>query len=319
MDEFYIIKKYFQRIVKNNPYALKLNDDVFFDKKKGLVVSLDTYIEGIHYLNFKYPNLVMKKIIRASISDLICKGVKPKYIFISGAGDKKIFSKKNLKLISTSIKQEQSKFNVKLSGGDMVFSNKSTFSLTSIGYSSKITKRNNVKKNDDIYITGNLGDSYLGLQVLKKKINLNKKYRKYFISKYFLPDLPIKLQNYINIYANSSIDVSDGLFSDLKKLINVQNYGFNIYLDLVPISKNLKTYIDSKNLNKLSFISRGDDFQTLFTASKKERKNIKSLSKRINHKISRIGEINNKFMDYKIFSKGNLLKPINYDGYSHKF
>ena len=261
----------------------------------------------------------MKKIIRASISDLICKGVRPKYIFISGAGDKKIFSKKNLKLISTSIKQEQSKFNVKLSGGDMVFSNKSTFSLTSIGYSSKITKRNNVKKNDDIYITGNLGDSYLGLQVLKKKINLNKKYRKYFISKYFLPDLPIKLQKYINIYANSSIDVSDGLFSDLKKLINVQNYGFNIYLDLVPISKNLKTYIDSKNLNKLSFISRGDDFQTLFTASKKDRKNIKSLSKRINHKISRIGEINNKLMDYKIFSKGNLLKPINYDGYSHKF
>ena len=90
-------------------------------------------------------------------------------------------------------------------------------------------------------------------------------------------------------------------------------------MDLVPISKNLKTYIDSKNLNKLSFISRGDDFQTLFTASKKDRKNIKSLSKRINHKISRIGEINNKFMDYKIFSKGNLLKPINYDGYSHKF
>ena len=34
MDEFRLIKKYFQTISKNNPCAKKLNDDVFFDKKK---------------------------------------------------------------------------------------------------------------------------------------------------------------------------------------------------------------------------------------------------------------------------------------------
>ena len=37
-----------------------------------------------------------KKIIRSSISDLICKGVKPKYYFISGSGNKKSFTKKIL-------------------------------------------------------------------------------------------------------------------------------------------------------------------------------------------------------------------------------
>ena len=34
MDEFELIKNYFQKISKNNPSAKKLNDDVFFDKKK---------------------------------------------------------------------------------------------------------------------------------------------------------------------------------------------------------------------------------------------------------------------------------------------
>ena len=34
MDEFNLIKNYFQKLTKNNPAALKLNDDVFFDKKK---------------------------------------------------------------------------------------------------------------------------------------------------------------------------------------------------------------------------------------------------------------------------------------------
>ena len=82
MNEFALIEKYFKKLTYNNPSALNLNDDVFFDKKNGVVVSSDTYVEGVHFLNFKNPGLVIKKIIRSSISDLYCKGVKPKFIFI---------------------------------------------------------------------------------------------------------------------------------------------------------------------------------------------------------------------------------------------
>ena len=81
MHEFELIKNYFQKLSKKSPSALKLNDDVFFDKKNRLVVSVDTYVEGNHFIDFKKPDLVIKKIIRSSISDLICKGVKPKYYF----------------------------------------------------------------------------------------------------------------------------------------------------------------------------------------------------------------------------------------------
>ena len=100
MHEFELIKKYFSKLVKKNKSSLELNDDVFFDRSKKLVVSVDTYVEGIHFLNFKKPNLVIKKILRSSISDLICKGVEPKYYFISGSGNKKSFSKINLSKIS---------------------------------------------------------------------------------------------------------------------------------------------------------------------------------------------------------------------------
>ena len=75
MNEFDIIKKYFAILTKNNPGALDLNDDVFFDEKKELVLSIDTYNEGFHYINFKNPDLVIKKVIRSTISDLFCKGV----------------------------------------------------------------------------------------------------------------------------------------------------------------------------------------------------------------------------------------------------
>ena len=124
MNEFVLINKYLKKLAKNNRGALKLNDDVFFDKKRQIILSIDTYNEGIHYIDFKKPAMVIKKIIRSSISDLYCKGVKPKYIFLSGSGNKKSFNKKNLKLISKSISQEQKKFNIKLSGGDTVNSKK---------------------------------------------------------------------------------------------------------------------------------------------------------------------------------------------------
>ena len=171
MHEFDIIKKYFSKLSSNNKSSLDLNDDVFFNKSKELVISVDTYIEGTHFINFKDPALVIKKILRSSISDLICKGVKPKYYFISGSGNKKSFNKKNLKKISESLKEEQKKYSIYLSGGDTVYSKKLSFTITTVGFSNRIVLRNKAKINDDIYVTGNLGDSFIGLEILKNKIN----------------------------------------------------------------------------------------------------------------------------------------------------
>ena len=170
MNEFELIKNYFQKLSNKSKSPLKLNDDIYFDKRKKLAVSVDTYIEGNHFIDFKKPDLVIKKIIRSSISDLVCKGIKPKYYFISASGNKKKFSKLNLSKISNSLYDEQKKYKIILSGGDTVFSNKLSFTVTSIGYANDIVYRNKAKISDDIYISGNLGDSYLGLLVLKKKL-----------------------------------------------------------------------------------------------------------------------------------------------------
>ena len=141
MHEFELINNYFSKISRKNKAALDLNDDVFFDRNKGLVISVDTYINGVHFVNFNSPNLVIKKILRSSISDLICKGVRPKFYFISGSGNKKTFSKKNLSQISKTLKNEQQIYDLDLCGGDTTYSNKLSFTITSLGYSKKIIFR----------------------------------------------------------------------------------------------------------------------------------------------------------------------------------
>ena len=319
MHEFTIIKKYFSKLSLNNKRSLGLNDDVFFDRSKKLVVSVDTYVHKSHFYDFKRPDLVIKKILRSSISDLICKGVKPVYYFISGSGNKKTFTKSNLRKISISLKQEQKKFDIYLSGGDTVFSNRLSFTITSVGFSDDIIFRNKAKLNDDIYVTGYLGDSYTGLKVLKNEILLNKYLKKYFITKYYLPELHIKLTKKLFNFANTSIDISDGLFADLDKLINKQKLSYKINLIDIPISKNLRHIILLKKLKKINFISKGDDYQILFTASKKKGRIIDKTFKSLGIKISKIGKICSGNQKSQIINeKGNVITLKN-KGHLHKF
>ena len=319
MHEFELIKDYFQKLSKKSPGALNLNDDVFFDKKNKLVVSIDTYTEGNHFTDFKKPDLVMKKIIRSSISDLICKGAKPKYYFFSGSGNKKTFSKSNLSKISKSLNEEQKKYKIILCGGDTVFSNKLSFTITSIGFATDIVYRNNAKINDDIYVSGNLGDSYFGLNVLKKKIKLNNLLSRYFIKQYYMPDIQFKLINYIKKFANTSIDISDGLLSDLEKMIRYQKLSYKLELKDIPISANLKKSLKLKSLSKINYISYGDDYQVLFTASKDKRAIIRRISSNNRIKLTKIGTIQGNGIKSLIVDHKNREFTMKYKGYFHKF
>ena len=319
MHEFELIKNYFQKLSKKSPSALNLNDDVFFDKKNRLVVSVDTYVEGNHFIDFKKPDLVIKKIIRSSISDLICKGVKPKYYFISGSGNKKSFSKSNLSKISKALNQEQKRFNIFLSGGDTVFSNKLSFTITTIGFSHSIIYRNRAEINDDIYVSGNLGDSYLGLLILKGKLKLDHQLKKYFINQYFMPNVQLKLIDQIKKFANTSIDISDGLLADLDKMINNQKLSYKLILKDIPISNNLKKVLDLKKLAKINYISNGDDYQVLFTASKNKRRIIKKIASNYSVKLTKIGSIQSNVEKSSITNDENLQIRLKNKGYFHKF
>ena len=152
-------------------------------------------------------------------------------------------------MINSSNKFLGLKYNLRLSGGDTTNSNKVSFSITSIGFSKNIVERNKAKLNDDIYVTGNIGDSFIGLKVIKNNIKINSKLKKYFIKQFYCPNLPYKIYKEIDKFANTSMDISDGLIIDMKKLINKQKLSFDININKIPISKNflgLETEISFK-------------------------------------------------------------------------
>ena len=308
MNEFEIIDKYFSKLTKNNRGSFNLKDDIFYDYNKKIAISVDTYIDKIHFMGFKNLNLVIKKCLRSSLSDLICKGVNPKYYFIAASGNSKHFTKINLSKIAKALKSEQKKFSIKLSGGDTTYSNTLSFTFVVIGYSTTLPiLRNGAKLNDDIYITNTLGDAFLGLYIIKK----NKKIlnHKYFVNSFYLPNIPYKFGKKMRLFANAAIDISDGLFQDINHLMENSNFTYHLDLNKIPISVNLAKYLKKNNKKKKSFVSNGDDYQILFTAKKNKSNLIKRIAKKTNTMITKIG----------VIKKQNIKKAIKNQGYLHKF
>ena len=134
-----------------------------------------------------------------------------------------------------------------------------------------------------------------------------------------MPHLQLKLVNHIKKFANTSIDISDGLLTDLDKLINSQKLSYEINLKKIPISSNLRKVLELKNLSKINYISNGDDYQVLFTASKSKRRIISRISSNNTIKLTKIGTIHGANIRSSILDHKNQQFILKNKGYFHQF
>ena len=142
---------------------------------------------------------------------------------------------------------------------------------------------------------------------------------KFFAKKYYEPDLQLKFTNYLLKLANTSIDISDGLIDDLKKMINRQKLSFHIFEEKIPVSKTLNQLIKIKKFKKLNITTRGDDYQILFTASRFKSRIIKKISKITGIKITKIGKIISGKNRSKIINLKDKQIEAKNKGYIHQF
>ena len=132
MNEFEIVKKYLKPLTYKNSGALELNDDIFFDYNKNIAVSVDTYVDGIHFLYSKNPELFLKKILRATLSDIYAKGIKPKKYFLSFSIKKNLINKNWLSKVRKILFNEQKKYGISISGGDITKSSQFIITILTI-------------------------------------------------------------------------------------------------------------------------------------------------------------------------------------------
>ncbi|MBA1338335.1 MAG: thiamine-monophosphate kinase [Pelagibacterales bacterium] len=317
ISETNIIHNYLKNLTFNNKSSLKLNDDVYYDVNKKIIFSTDTFEEGTHFVKSSNPNKFVKKIFRSAVSDILCKGSRPMVYFLSLSAPK--ITHKWLNSFCNELKKESKKYGLFLGGGDTVKSKKLSISISVIGETkTKPILRSTARKNDDIYVTGNLGDSFLGLVALKNK-TFSIKFKKFFINLYEAPNLPLKFSKHIYKFATSSTDVSDGVIRDLENICSASKCGAKLFFSKIPFSKQALELSRTKKINLYKIFSKGDDYQILFTSNSKNRKLIKFISKKNNTKVSRIGVITSKNgVQMKNGDKIDNLSSIK-SGYIHTF
>jgi len=215
------LENYFISLFENKYIG---NDGAEID---GYVYSKDAFFENVHFKKkwMSYYQIARKAML-VNISDAIAMNAIPKYILLSVAMPNNI-TKNEMKELSDGFKNIANEYNVKIIGGDTISNIKLDITITVISTTKKALPRNNIRKNNLIAYTGLLGKSKKDLKTLQNLGSIHKK------SKFVNIKLRSKFIQDTSRFLSSGMDISDGLFSDLEKLANSNNIGFN-FLKKVP-------------------------------------------------------------------------------------
>lgn len=250
------------------------------DEERTLVAT-DLLLEGIHFDLVYTPlkHLGYKAAI-VNFSDIYAMNGTPRQITIS-LGISKRFSVEDIESFYSGVKLACSIYGVDIVGGDTTSSLTGfTVSVTCIGSAKEgnIVFRNGAKDTDLIYVSGDLGASYMGLQLLEREkavFDGSSDFQPDFAGKEYLLERQLKPEARRDVVAllkehgilpTSMIDISDGLSSDLLHICKQSNTGCQLYEERLPIDYQTAVAAEMFNMNVSTVaLNGGEDYELLFT------------------------------------------------------
>lgn len=193
------------------------------------VYSKDAFFENIHFKKewLSYYN-VAKRAMLVNVSDAFAMGAKPKYVLLSVAMPKSM-SRSDMRELAKGFEDTAKFFDIEIIGGDTISNIKLDITITVISEIQKTLLRKGIRQGYLFAYTGVLGNS---AKDLKKLLNLGKIHQK---SKFVNIQLRTKFLEKSRNYLKAGMDISDGLFSDLQKLTDINHIGLK-FLQKMPKS-----------------------------------------------------------------------------------
>ena len=296
-----------------------IGDDAAYWKSGdfGYCVTSDTLVENVHFklMNFSADKLG-EKAVAVNLSDIAAMGANPMGMLIN-LGVTNDITEKWINDFYDGITKLALKYNCPVIVGDIVQSEILNISVTCIGYKKLNIKNKNIFLNresvnpgDLVYVSGYLGNSKAGLEILNLlKTDLNDS-EIYLINSHLTPVPRIELGIDLNeIGITSCIDISDGLLLDSSRLADSSIVNININSSMLPISGELKVIFPEEYKNFA--LGGGEDYELLFTSSPNNQENIKKIAEKNELNMSIIGEVNNG--NGEIMLDGSLTDPKGWD------
>lgn len=334
LKEFEIINNYFAKLVSKKE-SLNLQDDcAVFSSSKQMVLNVDAIIEEEHFFSNDPASSIASKLLNVNLSDIASMGATPKYWSMSiSIPRNRLVTNSWLEEFCNTLQEIQNQYNFYLIAGDTTFTSKGMLTITAnvfaeIDQGIDVLKKSTAKDGDVLCVSGSIGDSYWGLQVLKDKYNktnnidLSKESDKeYLINRYHYPKARVELGQILLNYANSCTDISDGLWIDAEKMCQFSGVLGVINIEDVPISqaiKNIKNITEEEK--QIQAITGGEDYELVFSISQNKLEDLqKELSKKgfFIKEIGFIQKLESNSNKNLIVIKNGVEVYSNKKGYSH--
>ena len=256
---------------------------VIDNRGKQTLITTDLLLEGIHFdLMYSPLKHLGYKAAVVNFSDIYAMNGKPQQITVS-LGIGKRMSVEDLETFYSGVKLACEVYGVDLVGGDTTSSLTGfTISITCVGIADedKIVYRNGAKETDLIYVSGDLGASYMGLQLLEREKAVfdresGKAFQPDFGGKEYILERQLKPEARKDIVESlasngivptSMIDISDGISSDLLHICKQSNVGCHLFEERLPIDYQTAIMAETFNMNVTTVaLNGGEDYELLFT------------------------------------------------------
>ncbi|MEH0760731.1 thiamine-phosphate kinase [Vibrio sp. 16] len=316
--EFNLIEKYFVgRQKQRNDVLLAAGDDcalVQVPQGLSVAISTDTLVAGTHFLADADPALVAHKALASNISDLAAMGATPAWVSFALTMPEP--DEAWLSPFCESFFSLADYFGIQLIGGDTTKGPLSlTLTVQGLVNPEKALRRNGARVGDRIYVTGNLGDSKAGLDVILSAQQEDKPYASELEQRHYLSSPRVLVGQALLGLASSAIDISDGLISDLKHILKRSNVGASIDVSRLPVSNELVQFLGSAEQAQQYALSSGEEYELCFTVPEQNLGAIESALAHCGTQITCIGQIRPEGM-FEIHTQGKAL-DWTLSGYDH--
>lgn len=291
-DEFDLIARLFAPLA-TSAEARGLRDDAAVWRPNGAVVlTTDALVESVHFFSDDPIGAIAQKAVRVNLSDLIGKGARPVGVLVALAWPTQRPAS-DIAGFAAGLAEDLKTFDVALWGGDTTAtSGPLVVTVTALGLAlgEEPPARAGAQPGDDVWVSGTIGDAWLGLQARQGAIAMDAADQAFVQERYWRPTPRMAAAAVIADVASASMDVSDGLIADAGKLAAASGVQLDLEADAIPLSPAARRALTSGAVRLDGLVTGGDDYEALFTAPARARPRLEAPGQTLFSRIGRVAQ-----------------------------
>lgn len=291
LGEFELIERLCRGLPHDPHTILGPGDDcaILAPASRPQLFTIDSMVEGVHFkLEWITPIQLGARALEVNLSDIAAMGGVA-HSCVVNLGIRTGLDASFFDRLYRGLGRSARAAGVDVVGGNITKADQLTITVALLGeVAGQALRRDIARVEDEIFVTGTLGDAALGWRIMAGEVRAEQAARKFLVSRFLSPQARLTAGQKLSRMrpAPAAIDISDGLLQDLGHIMERSNVGAEVDLDAIPLSPHYRAAAG----NRIEMaLSGGEDYELLFCLAPGH--SPAQLGRRLGVEVHRIGRI----------------------------